>query len=133
MKLPETIRALIAERLQDARANYPAALSADGRAILVDGGVGYGAYVSPEGDVFMETYDIAGNSPPIVDRSPHAQRMALALGSTRIHELADLLPRRSASAKDCVECQATGCRRIGPTIRFICSTCAGVGWVGEDA
>jgi len=131
MKLPDNLRVLVSERLLAARENYPACLSEDGTAVLVDGGIGYGAYVSPDGDVFMETYDIADDSPTKVDRSTRAQYMALVLGMRTLPELIALLPQRPDDAPDCEACEGSGWRRIGPEIRFICHTCAGLGWLAD--
>jgi hypothetical protein len=132
MKLPDDVRAEVAAEYLRAKERFPAALSSDGRAVLVDGGLGYGAYVSPEGDVFMETYDIGDQSSEVkVDRSARAQTMALVLGSKRMQLLAKLLPSRPAAAASCGPCGGEGWRHLGPTITFICSDCAGLGWLAK--
>ena len=128
MDFPSSLRDKLTERLREARVKYPAALSADGRAFLVDGGLGYGAYVSPEGDVFMETYDLATDSEAKCDRSERAQAMVLVLGSRRMPELGALIPARPTEAVDCAECVGEGWRRFGPEMRFICQACGGLGW-----
>lgn len=133
MKLPDRVRVLVSERLRAARERYPASLSKDGSAVLVDGGIGYGAYVSPDGDVFMETYDDTNESPSKTDRSARGQYMALVLGTRTLPELATLLPQRPNRAADCDSCRASGWRTLGPEVRFICKVCAGLGWLGTPA
>ena len=129
MVFSELLRQRLVAKLAEAREKYPAALSGDGKALLVDGGPGYGAYVSPDGDIFMETYGLADSSPPTVDRTTHAQAMVVALGSRRIPELAELMPSRPQGARDCQACAGEGWKRLGPDFRFICEACAGLGWL----
>ena len=71
-------------------------------------------YVSPDGDIFMETYDPSNDEPPVADRSRQAQIACLILGSRTLPNLAQLLPIRSPEA---------------PT----CDTCKGVGWLHQGA
>lgn len=58
MFLPPEIADEIQRKLEQAKRLYPSALSADHKAVMVDGSIGYGCFVSPEGDVYMETYEI---------------------------------------------------------------------------
>jgi hypothetical protein len=122
----------LTERLREAREKYPAALSDDGQALLVDGGIGYGAYISPHGDIFMETYGLIGDTEHTVDRSAHAQTMAVVLGARRIPELAELIPARPNDAQTCGDCSGEGWRRWGPNFTFICERCAGLGWLKPE-
>jgi len=128
MAFSASLRQRLVAKLAEAREKYPAALSDDGKALLVDVGIGYGAFVSPDGDIFMETYDLADSSPPTVDRSTHAQAIVVGLGARRILELAELMPSRPQGARDCLACAGEGWKRFGPDFRFICQACAGLGW-----
>ena len=132
---PELVSEIQA-RLDEAKKLYPAALSSDRKALLVDGSIGYGCYVSPDGDVYMETYDIGSDEPPVIDRSRLAQIAVLILGSRTMPKLAELLPQRSPEAPACAECNGTG--RLHQELRqtfgndwegFLCDKCSGLGWI----
>ena len=61
---------------------------------MIHGSIGYGCYFSPDGDIYIEEYDIASDEPPTIDRSRLAQIAALVLSSQNMPKLADLLPKR---------------------------------------
>jgi hypothetical protein len=65
VQLPPELKSEIQTRLDRARESDPSSLSSDRTAICVDGSIGYDCYVSPEGDVFMETYDLSNKEPPV--------------------------------------------------------------------
>lgn len=121
----------IQTRLDMAKEFYPAALSDDQRSLLVDGGIGYGCFVSPEGDLFIETYDVGSEEPPKIDRSRAAQIAVIISGSRTLPQLAELLPKRPPAAPGCSKCNGTG--RLQNSMpdfpRFICDECSGLGWI----
>ena len=121
----------IRARLDRAKELYPAALSKDRRSLLVDGGIGYGCYVSPDGDVFMETYDVGSDGPPVVDRSRDAQIAVLMLGSRAMPGLAELLPERPSEAPACGKCGGAGWlhQEAFGSRGLLCDDCSGLGWV----
>ena len=128
LQLTPEISKEIQTRLERAKEHYPSALSADRKALLVDGSIGYGCYISPDGDIFMETYDIGSNAVPLIDRSRRAQIAVLVLGSHTIPQLAELLPQRPPEAATCEECDSSGW--VGPDkFRLLCQECSGLGWV----
>src|SRR5688500_17177804 len=131
MEFPSEIVRQIQVRLAEAQELYPAALSADRKSLLVDGGIGYGCYVSPDGDVFMETYEVSSDAPPLIDRSRGAQITVLVRGSRTLPELAELLPERQPEAPSCAECGGSG--RLHQEAfggkGFLCLECCGLGWV----
>ncbi|HUF04901.1 MAG TPA: hypothetical protein VMM38_12095 [Aridibacter sp.] len=131
MKLPRQIEKEIERRVEDARRSHSASLSKDGKAVLIDGGIGYGAYISPSGDIFLETYDLVEGSDPTYDRTVTGQLQVIRLGSKRIPELLELLPSRPEYSLDCQACSGNGWQIIGP-IRIICTDCSGLGWSGPD-
>jgi hypothetical protein len=135
MEFPPELVNEIQARLDEAKELYPAALSKDRKALLVDGSIGYGCYVSPDGDVFMETYDIGSDESPVIDRSRGAQIAALILGSRTMPKLAELLPKRTPEAPSCAKCDGTG-RLHQEVFRqsfggegLLCDECSGLGWV----
>ena len=128
MPFSPSLQKLIAARLAEARAKYPAALSSDGEALLVDGGIGYGAYVSPGGDIFLETYGIDEEPRPKIDRSAHARAMVAILGARHMPELVELIPPRPEDAVTCSKCSGKGWQHPVPGITYICQPCAGLGW-----
>lgn len=136
MEFPPELVSEIQARLERAKELYPGALSRDRKAVLVDGSMGYGCYVSPDGDVYMETYDIGSEEPPVIDRSRRAQIAALILGSRTLPKLAELLPNRPPDAPTCVECNGIG--RLHQELQqifgkdwegFLCDKCSGLGWI----
>ena len=84
--------------------------------------------ITPNGDVFMETYDISANEAPAFDRSRRAQLLVLALGARTLPQLESLLPSRPPGAADCPECKGAGRFNVGDH-RLICSVCCSLGWV----
>src|SRR4051794_5343167 len=105
MELPANIRDEVRRRWEFYRAHRPLMLSPDGKAIRVDGSIGYDCYISPDGDVYMETETRANGYQLVVDRSRRAQLSVFALGSRTFPELEGLLPVRPAGAANCAECQ----------------------------
>jgi hypothetical protein len=135
MELPPEIAAELRRRWEYARAHCPANLSTDGRAVRVDGSIGYDCWVSPDGDLYMETYDIATEDTPVIDRSRRAQLLVLTLGARTLPQLLLLLPKRPAAAATCSDCRGEGWFRAkdgeGRDFSFVCMACCGLGWL-ED-
>jgi len=137
LQFPPELVIEIEARLDDAKRLYPGALSKDRKALLVDGGIGYGCYVAPDGDIFMETYDAGSDEPSTFDRSRRAQIAVLVLGSRTIPKLSELLPTRPADALPCAKCTGTGwlnpdwLQRVGGRGIF-CDECSGLGWVASS-
>ena len=102
---------------------------------MVYGSIGYGCYVSPDGDVYVETYDIGSDAPPVIDRSRGAQIQVLILGSRYLPKLADLLPKRPPEVPECGKCSGSGRVLQGLTVfgkdweGLLCDECNGLGWV----
>jgi len=108
-------------------------LSKDGKALYVYGTIGCDCYVSPDGDVYIEGWDI--NMDVEVDRSRPAQITVLILGSKKLPKLAELLPKRPPETPDCVTCHGTG-RIYQEVFRsssgpggILCHKCYGLGWI----
>jgi len=138
LNLPPEIAAEIRARLERARELYPSSLSKDREAVMIHGSLGYGCYFSPEGDIFIEEYDIGSDEPPTIDRSRLAQIAALVLSSKYMPQLAGLLPKKPANAPSCEECQGGGrvhqevFRRAFKSEGLLCSKCFGLGWLEES-
>lgn len=135
MQFPDELKTEIQARIDRAKKLHPAALSEDGKAILVDGSIGYGCFVSADGDIFMETYDVGTDEPSTFDRSRKAQIAVLVLGSRTVPKLADLLPARPEDAPDCKTCGGNGWlhqelfrERLGSN-GILCQDCSGLGWI----
>ena len=133
MQLPPELAKEIQARFDRAK-NGSGCLSTDRSAVLVDGSLGYDCYVSPEGDLILETYDVGSDEPPTVDRSRHAQLVVLLFGSRNLPQLAELLPKRPSGVPDCSGCNGTGWthqeiyRHFGGE-GIVCQKCSGLGWV----
>jgi hypothetical protein len=130
MKLPSEIADEVRKRIADAPQHRPGSLSLDRKAIMVDGGIGYGCWVSPDGDIYMETYDPLGYGEPVIDRSRRAQLLVLSLGARTLPQLRSLLPQKPAGVPPCSKCNGEGWFRAGE-LDFICQACCGLGWL-ED-
>jgi hypothetical protein len=130
MELPPEIAEEVRRRVEHAHCHSPQHLSLDGKAIRVDGGPGYDCYISPEGDVYMETYDLLSEDDTVADRSRRAQLLVFALGARTLPELRSLMPRRPVGVADCVKCLGEG-RFPHPKVELICGVCCGLGWL-ED-
>jgi hypothetical protein len=134
MLLPPEIAKKVQERFDRIKAGLPGALSTDRTAIMVDGSIGYGCYVSPDGDVFVEEYDVGSDEPPTIDRSRRAQISLLVLGSRTMSEPAQLLPR-PPDIPSCGKCDGVG-RVHQEHFHFgdgqdglLCDECFGLGWL----
>src|SRR6266404_2970951 len=103
VNLPPEIAAEIREKLERARKLYPSSLSRDGNAVMLHGSIGYGCYFSPDGDIFIEEYDIGSDEAPTIDRSRLAEIGALVLTSRYMPKLGELLPKRPETAASCEE------------------------------
>jgi hypothetical protein len=125
MRLSEDLRREIAQRFEAAKAGLGGLLSEDGTAVMVRGGLGYSACISPEGDIFMESW--GDDEQTVIDRSYKAQLEVLVLGAESIPALSALLPRRPEDTPACGACE-NGWRSLGPA-RLICSACSGLGWI----
>src|SRR5262245_20124944 len=114
MPLKSELRTKINAMFEDARERRPTSLSTDGSAVTVYGSIGVDAFVSPDGDAFIETYEIGESGPSKVDKSRRGRIAAIVLGATRIPELAELLPPRPGDAVACTKCTETGWFQLGP-------------------
>lgn len=130
MELPPEIKSLIQARLERAKESNPGLVSKDGKAAFICGSIGYACYIAPDGDVFMETYDVSNEEPPACDSSRLAQIACLVLGSKHIPALEQLLPVRPPGAPGCDTCKGEGWLHrdtLGPQ-GFLCHDCSGLGW-----
>ena len=135
MEFSPQLSSEIQARINRAVDSHPAALSDDRNALLVDGGIGYGCFVSPDGDIFMETYDVGSDEPPTFDRSRRAEIACLKLGSRTLPQLAELLPSRPSDAPSCETCDGSGWLfqevfRNQAVDGMLCHECCGLGWLG---
>jgi hypothetical protein len=124
MQLPEHIVTELKERR--ALRHAPAS-AANPDAVAVHASLGLTACISPEGDVFLETFELSGDTPPQIDRSRRGQLLTLALGSRSIPALRELLPRKTPGAPTCEKCEGEGWVFNGAVI---CEECCGLGWTG---
>ena len=136
MEFPPELVKEIQARLDQAKELNPGAESPYGKAVMVDGSIGYGCFVSPDGDIFMETYDLGTDDPPVYDRSRLAQIAVLVLGSRTMPKLAEMLPKRPPEAPTCAKCNGTGWlhqelrQTFGKDWKgFLCDKCSGLGWL----
>jgi hypothetical protein len=70
--LPE-LKSEIQARLDRTKESSPGRLSKDGTAVSICGSIGFDCYISPDGDLFMETYELFSDEPPVIDRNREAQ------------------------------------------------------------
>ena len=135
MKFPPKLAKEIQQRLDQAKVFYPSAVSSDGKAVCIEGGIGSENYVSPDGDVYVETYDLSTGEPSGIDRSRPAQIAVLVTGSSIIPGLAEMLPKRPPEAPACGKCDGSGwlLRELFSSSAaeqgIICDKCAGLGWI----
>jgi hypothetical protein len=127
MQLPVHIREYLQRHIEEIKAGGPGSLSADGTALMVDGSIGYDCYVSLDGDVYIETYELDVDSPSMRDRTRRAQILALVFGCRRHPILGELLPERTQAARTCDACAGTGFVDVA-TARIVCNECCGLGW-----
>ena len=117
----------VKRRFDHAAASDPSSLSQDGKGVMVAQGLGYTAFVTPEGEAFLEEYELDGSEGVTVDRSARGHAQALLLAKKRFPEIVELLPTRPPHAPNCRDCES-GLRSVGP-MEFFCKTCFGLGWV----
>jgi len=131
MKFPPALKSEIQTRFEQMKKSSAAQLSTDRRAVPICGSIGYTCYFSPDGDIFMETYDLSNDEPPVPDRSRHAEIACLVLGSEYLPALAELLPNRPLDAPTCATCKGVGWLHrgvLGPK-GILCHDCSGLGWI----
>jgi hypothetical protein len=130
MVLPEEVRSYLERELAEARKAAPGLVSADGRALMVTGSIGYCGYIAPDGDIYMER-DVDLDGTFHVDRSWRAQIEVIVLASRRRPELQAILPRRTSGDLDCAQCRGDGWMRIpvDPPGKILCLSCGGLGWI----
>ena len=135
MKFPPELTNEIQALLDHARQFNPVAVSPDGKALCVGGGIGYENYVTPDGDVYAELYDLTTSGPPVIERSRLVQIAVLMDGSSTIPRLAEMLPKRPPKAPTCETCHGTGWilqgvfRSAKGEKGILCHECAGLGWI----
>lgn len=141
MKFPPELANEIQARLDRAKKLHPGSVSKDGKAVCIEGSIGHNSYVSPDGDVFLEVYDIGSDEPPFYDRSRSAQIAVLVLGSETIPKLAEMLPERPPEAPICEKCNGSGwilqglfrSSTGGKSKGILCDECSGLGWIEESS
>ena len=109
----------------------------DAGGVLLYGTIGSAGYLRPDGSVWINDADNWDESVDIRfvwrEATGPERWSALVLGSRRMPEIAQLLPKRSADAIDCAACGRTGNVRVGEGADLICSTCGGMGWLSGSA
>jgi hypothetical protein len=129
--LSAELKAKIQQRLDEAKQMHPASLNSDGTSVAISSGLGYAAFISPSGDLYMETYELDADSDVKIDRSTRAQIEVLVLGAKFLPELRDLLPPRAPEAASCSTCSGGGWWTLALGVRIVCPDCAGLGWLGD--
>jgi hypothetical protein len=135
VEFPPELANEIQARLDRAKEFYPGTVSRDGKAVCLEGGIGYENYVSPDGDVYVETYDLTTDEAPVIDRSRLAQIAVLMTGSSMIPGLSEMLPKRPPDTPTCGACHGTGWilqevfRSSTGEKGILCQACAGLGWI----
>jgi hypothetical protein len=121
------------EQLDEFEQHNPAMASLIRRleVIYLFGTIGIEAVLKPDGRVLVMVDENLGDPFPSIEPSwrpatEHERIPALVIGSRRIPELAELLPRRPPAATDCKPCRGTGWL----VQEVVCTDCGGLGWVG---
>jgi hypothetical protein len=139
---PAELRAFIQERIAAIKEGAPGDLSEDGSALFVHGGPMYECFISPDGDLFIETLDWADGRVQL-DRSRRAQIETLVLGALNYPILANFVPLRPPDAATCETCSGKGLVRLenGNSKTWhgsktwpgsLCRPCSGLGWVSAS-
>jgi hypothetical protein len=131
MELPSELKSEIQARFERAKESPPGRLSKDHKAVHICGSIGYDCYISPDGDIFMETYDLSNDEPSVAHSSRQAQIACLVLGSEYMPALAQLLPDRPPDTPTCDTCKGIGWLHrgvLGPQ-GILCHDCSGLGWI----
>jgi hypothetical protein len=121
----DILRAAIEQWIATARRSAPAALSHDGRAVMIYGDIGGAAYIAPDGEITLEPWDDLPSNQWRAD--PEFRLVALVAGARKHPELAELLPSRPVDAIACEQCHETGWYEIAEA-EFVCAACHGLGW-----
>jgi hypothetical protein len=99
---------------------------------MVRGGPFYGCFLSPQGDAFVETYDLEPEPSfrelTKVDRSRRARIQTIVLAAKFDPMFECLIPQLPQKTPNAVVCQL--CGGIGWTSsgKIICDRCCGLGW-----
>lgn len=136
MRLSQTLQEYLQKRIDEIKRGAPGWLSSDGSAVMVDGGIGYGWFVSPQGDAFIEEYEFDPTtcSDRIAPMWPERVRATPSCCSWCSYHpaLAELLPSRPADAITCESCSGDGfvgfeLRGLKRKATQICRQCCGLG------
>jgi hypothetical protein len=103
-------------------------------AIALMGTIGAIWMLRPDGTLWDADADFGK---PLAPLSEEFRTTAIVYGVERFPWLAELLPTRSLTAKDCTGCAGRGFFETGHTepplaSRILCQTCHGMGWVGPS-
>lgn len=105
-------------------------------ALYLFGTLGFEAVMRPDGTVLVAADEHWGEPhappPPWRTATERERTLSLVAAGERWPEVAELLPPRPASARDCVECQGHGTIAIQQT-SILCSACGALGWIEEPA
>ena len=93
----------------------------------------YCCFVSPDGELFIESYWTDENGSTRIDRSRRAQIETLVLGARNHPILAQFVPHRTEDAATCEACSGKGFvsfehGKIKTEPVFLCEQCSGLGW-----
>jgi hypothetical protein len=119
------LAALAQKWIAEARATYPATLSASGDAVMIDGGPFYAFYLRRDGAVLQADDDWGDELREVED--PDVRTLAFRAGSARRPELAAAIPAGVAGTVECSACRGSGWDHAGAA-SFVCQPCAGRGW-----
>jgi len=122
--MPEAVRAVVRKLVETARSEHS---DSDSRFLGFPlwGGPSGGDFLDADGEVWSwSCFDDA------VERVPDGPRKvgSVAIAADRVPELSAWLPRRLASATDCVVCNKSGWLPP-PVPRLLCPECSGMGWL----
>jgi hypothetical protein len=100
-------------------------------AIYLFGTIGIEAVLKPDGRVMVLVDDHPDQPFPPVEpawrpATEPERNAALVIGSRKIPELLQLLPRRPRAARNCKPCRGTGWLFQ----EIVCTDCGGLGWAG---
>src|SRR3954462_8888817 len=116
----------VREWIAEAKAGFAAALSTDGRGVMIYGDIGGAAYIYADGRIEVEPADaVPGNA---WREDPDVITAILVTAAKRRPALAELLPDRPAEASDCGVCGVSGWVHVAG-LTTVCGKCHGLGWL----
>lgn len=127
--MPEKVRNIVAKLVTQARERQ-APTDSPFLGFPLGGGAGCESYLTTKGEILRWTYGFDNKeSIEYVEDAP-LKVSIVAIAAELVPELAEWLPKRPPTARDCPICKSLGWINI-QSVKLQCEKCYGLGWLAD--